>query len=220
MTSLPEDDFRDHHVKKSAFSKFFRFLRGHVVARYTVYSFSLASLSIPAFVLSYREELGTSNPFLFLFLFYVSTCVFIGIWGSVVLYSVISLKHLYTLPGFDGKYEAKLYGIIPVRIKLSPKGVLRMALWSYATTIYGFSLIYEIVDRLQPSSFSQRMDGPITAIYFSVATIATVGYGDIAPIRPIARVCTTAEILLGVFYSVFIFSIIASFIKQQPKKFL
>jgi Ion channel len=42
-----------------------------------------------------------------------------------------------------------------------------------------------------------------------------VGYGDIAPKTPIARILVSFEVLAGVGYSVFFFSIIAGFIRER-----
>ena len=37
----------------------------------------------------------------------------------------------------------------------------------------------------------------ITALYFSVVTFATLGYGDIAPDNILAKVCVIGEVLSG-----------------------
>ena len=49
-----------------------------------------------------------------------------------------------------------------------------------------------------------------TALYFSIVTITTTGFGDIAPLTGLARIATCAEIATGLAYQVFIFSLAAS----------
>jgi voltage-gated potassium channel len=41
------------------------------------------------------------------------------------------------------------------------------------------------------------------ALYFSVVTLATVGYGDISPIQPLARMLTVAQIVSGLLLLIF-----------------
>jgi len=48
-----------------------------------------------------------------------------------------------------------------------------------------------------PSMLSKETD-IITSLYFSIITIATVGYGDIAPVTTAGKIVTATEALLGV----------------------
>lgn len=57
------------------------------------------------------------------------------------------------------------------------------------------------------------------ALYFSLTTIATVGYGDIHPRGTLSRSLVMCEILVGLIYVVFVFSIIAEFVRGNvPSK--
>ncbi|MBP8850602.1 MAG: two pore domain potassium channel family protein [Breznakibacter sp.] len=47
-----------------------------------------------------------------------------------------------------------------------------------------------------------------TLQYFSYITVATVGYGDVAPITQLAKKSTILLSLVGYFYSAFVTSII------------
>jgi hypothetical protein len=49
-------------------------------------------------------------------------------------------------------------------------------------------------------------------VYFSVATLATVGYGDITPNSPEARALAMAEILAGVIWTVVVFAAILAYL--------
>jgi hypothetical protein len=49
----------------------------------------------------------------------------------------------------------------------------------------------------------------VDSLYFSVTTIATVGYGDLHPTTPISKVFTIFYIFFGVGIGIFIFSSLA-----------
>ena len=53
------------------------------------------------------------------------------------------------------------------------------------------------------------------AIYFSLTTAATVGYGDIVPSSTLARIFVMAEILTTFAYVVFIFSVLGSSVRAS-----
>jgi hypothetical protein len=47
------------------------------------------------------------------------------------------------------------------------------------------------------------------ALYFSIVTITTTGFGDISPRSPLAKALVCTEILFGLAYAVLIFSVFA-----------
>lgn len=69
---------------------------------------------------------------------------------------------------------------------------------------FGYTLVAQVV----PGAFgftsaattSQDMHG-FTALYFSFTTLTTVGYGDIVPLTPTARLLTMIETTVGIFYT-------------------
>lgn len=68
-------------------------------------------------------------------------------------------------------------------------------LFTLFTIIFIFSgLIYQVEHPTNPQAFSTFLD----AIYFSVATMTTVGYGDITPISEMGRLLTVSMILTGI----------------------
>lgn len=72
----------------------------------------------------------------------------------------------------------------------------------YALIIVVFACAYRILDALVTGPmFAVLGEGRkitfIEAVYFSVISVATVGYGDIVPIAPLARVLAMIEVLLG-----------------------
>lgn len=53
------------------------------------------------------------------------------------------------------------------------------------------------------------------AAYFSFVTLTTLGYGDILPITPIAKVFAYLEAIIGVFYMAIVVSSLVSSSREQ-----
>lgn len=74
--------------------------------------------------------------------------------------------------------------------------------------------VYELLYRLNPHAFSGPLGDEPSArvwIYYSVATLTTVGYGDIAPLDPMARSASVLEALTGqLFLAITIARLVAS----------
>ncbi len=78
----------------------------------------------------------------------------------------------------------------------------------YSLTAIMFGCLYTILDRFSTDpNFSvggqQKMISLAEGLYFSVATLSTVGYGDLNAVSPISRVIVTLEIFLGVMLLLF-----------------
>ena len=70
-------------------------------------------------------------------------------------------------------------------------------------TWYAF---YTFINSVQPGSFAEagvsltdRLPASKT-LYFSYATLTTLGYGDIVPVKPLARIVSVLEAVAGVLY--------------------
>ena len=75
----------------------------------------------------------------------------------------------------------------------------------YLTVAIIFAAFYTFVGTLQPKAFAGLTveDSPRLAtqlIYFSFATLTTTGYGDIAPVAPVARALCNLEAIFGQLY--------------------
>ena len=68
--------------------------------------------------------------------------------------------------------------------------------------IWAFS--YYVIEVLYPGSFEGPAYGGVSTsfefIYFSLTTITTLGFGDIAPVGPTVRIWATLEAATGVFF--------------------
>lgn len=90
----------------------------------------------------------------------------------------------------------------------------------YSVIVVVFASLYRIIDlvtghpnflvggAVRPLGFSE-------ALYFSVITVATVGYGDILPRTDLARALASIEVLIGVLVLLFGFSEIMAYMRER-----
>jgi Ion channel len=62
--------------------------------------------------------------------------------------------------------------------------------------ILPFSLLYNLI----PHGFNKQIYSYWDALYFSIVTVTTLGYGDIAPILPYTKVIASLESILGLVF--------------------
>ncbi len=83
--------------------------------------------------------------------------------------------------------------------------VLCASISAYLLLGLAWALAYTLVAELNPAAFAlstggvQNMDS-FNAFYFSFVTLSTVGYGDITPVSPVARMLAVMEAVTGLFY--------------------
>jgi hypothetical protein len=77
----------------------------------------------------------------------------------------------------------------------------------------GWATIYSILEVVQPGSFAidpaHNADGLVDIfdlLYYSYATLTTLGYGDIVPVSNYARYLAVVEAIMGVMYLAIIIS--------------
>jgi hypothetical protein len=84
---------------------------------------------------------------------------------------------------------------------------VRGAVAAYLLLAVCFSLAYDLIEYVHPGSFTLPLEGAqgmqtrsALFLYFSVVTLTTVGFGDIAAVHPVARSLVMAEALVGQLY--------------------
>jgi voltage-gated potassium channel len=86
-----------------------------------------------------------------------------------------------------------------------------------------WAIVYSFVDYISPDSFSgmiseTREDRFLGFLYYSFVTLTTLGYGDILPVKPIARACGYLEAVIGQIYVVvLIASLVGIHISEREK---
>lgn len=119
---------------------------------------------------------------------------------------------------------AVLAGVAGLRTALRDGSMTRDRLYAassvYLLAGFAFAIVYLVLDRLQPGSVvaTARPDVPLdpgTAIYFSFVTLATLGYGDVVPVRPLAR---SVAICQAVGAQLFVTILIARLVSLQVRR--
>ena len=74
-----------------------------------------------------------------------------------------------------------------------------------------WALFYGIVVSFDPQAFSQPLiegESYSKVIYFSFVTLTTLGYGDIIPVSPLAKMLTNLEAIIGQMYPAILIAIL------------
>jgi Ion channel len=108
-----------------------------------------------------------------------------------------------TIRGIYGAQSAQYLELTPIwRILLDVTA-------AYVLAAFCFSVLYVYIVRLQgPAAFSADLNLG-EALYFSIVTMTTTGYGDISPKSGWAKFLVSVQILFGFLYNVLFFSIFA-----------
>lgn len=139
-----------------------------------------------------------------LLLFLVAVSFIFGMLPAIALYSPqdMSLGNFRFPKGMAKWNPAKRHVVLYVAA-------------SYGTTIYLFAVIFKVISNFEGNAFKEAIKGLGTALYFSIATIATVGYGDIVPVTAWARFAASVEIIVGIVYVAIFLSIVAGFLRED-----
>lgn len=85
-----------------------------------------------------------------------------------------------------------------------------------------FSLIYGLIVEVRPDAFrgveldSYGMASFDDMLYFSFVTLASLGYGDIIPLAPLARILVCIEVVFGQFYlAIMVAGLVALYLKER-----
>ena len=87
---------------------------------------------------------------------------------------------------------------------------------AYGLATFCFSLLYVYLARQDAGAFSADLNLG-DALYFSVVTMTTTGYGDILPRSGLAKLMVSSQILFGFLYGVLFFSIFAGLAGRKRK---
>lgn len=91
--------------------------------------------------------------------------------------------------------------------------------WLMVVLVLGYAGVYSGLHTLHTGAF-RGLDGtwaPLNFLYFSVVTVATVGYGDIVPATILSRLVTASEVVAG--FSLVVFFATAFTLTLEPDKY-
>lgn len=100
---------------------------------------------------------------------------------------------------------------------------------AYLLIAVAFTMFHSFVMVLEPSAYKvggvslhhqllgqEDQHGYATLLYFSFTTLTTLGYGDMVPVNPVARLLTSGEAVLGqLFVAIFIARLVSLEVSQR-----
>jgi hypothetical protein len=158
---------------------------------------------IKAFIDSASPPAGQGNAYfktdwkiLLTFIFYLPYCA--TLYGGEIVYWLLFFYSL-TLVAFFANAIASFKE--RMAFESNPFDFVKVELLFLFFAIMSFGCGYTALSKIDPLFFNQPLDW-IDGLYFSVVTIATVGYGDLVPLGKLARLTTISEIFLGIWFFV------------------
>lgn len=98
--------------------------------------------------------------------------------------------------------------------------VIGAAISAYVLMGIGWAVVFNLLETLSPGSLNLSQhtseDPWNTILYFSFATLTTLGYGDVAPMSLTARAWATIEAMGGTLYLAILIARLVSLYKADP----
>jgi hypothetical protein len=125
---------------------------------------------------------------------------------------------------FTGYVVVHLFGFI-LRAPRVDREVLCTAIANYLMLGLLWAFGYTLVAGVNPDAFvviygvtsvGHMMKG-VNSLYFSFATLCTIGYGDIVPVSMIARVLAILEAVVGMFYMTLLIARLVALYSSEPR---
>lgn len=95
---------------------------------------------------------------------------------------------------------------------------LLLFMFNYCETIIGFAIFYLATRSIGYSNCDRVITKPIEALYFSVVTITTLGYGDMRPISRFGQGLALLEPLLGFVMVIIVIGVFLTGVKGIKEK--
>ncbi|WP_072620576.1 potassium channel family protein [Spirulina major] len=150
--------------------------------------------------------------------FTVALCVIASGLGLIITLIV----ELFQGAGCDQEIQLRDQGQIIREYNFIPSlnqftVVLLLLALGLLTIIFGFANFYSELVRQDPNHF-QGLEAGFLAIYFSLVTFSTVGYGDIHPASVVARLAAVGEIFTAMFFSLVVISTTLSWVIAHKRQ--
>ncbi len=124
-------------------------------------------------------------------------------WGGTVFWNAADISADLLLIGLN-VFTLGVVLVRTVKAEAVDLDVLCGAISVYLLLGVTWAVCYRVIETLAPGSFA-LIEPDIAAdwsqlLYFSLTSLTTLGYGDITPLSPVARVWSTLEAVTGVLY--------------------
>jgi Ion channel len=146
----------------------------------------------------------------------VSATILRGPGATVALYWVNAIGTLLSISGLSWVVVQMVFSPGPIdRHRIVGAVVL------YLNLALAFDALFRLVAGISPGAFTGLAPGLNMAelsgdlLYFSMTTLTTVGYGDIAPVHPVARSLANMEGLFGQLYPAIILARIMTLYRSR-----
>lgn len=123
-----------------------------------------------------------------------------AVWDAIAMLCMVAILFLIIFAGLRVLFRPMVVTINTISASLCAYILMALA-WAY---------MYALVDLFLPGSFAYSLDDnfvmnmgdghAVYAVYFSLVTITTLGYGDILPVTPPAMALATLEAFIGQMY--------------------
>ncbi len=98
---------------------------------------------------------------------------------------------------------------------------IRGGICVYLLIGFVWALLYGVTASLDSNAFSQpiiEIESYGRAVYFSFTTLTTLGYGDIIPVSPLAKMLTNLEAIIGQLYPAILIAIlVGGYLSERTK---
>ncbi len=101
---------------------------------------------------------------------------------------------------------------------LGPLPVYFALVAATVTTVFtvGYGAAYRAMSEAEPYSFSEPLSA-IDAVYFSLTTLTTTGYGDIVAHTEDARLLVASQLAGAFLFGILVVSVVASFLTREAR---
>jgi hypothetical protein len=88
---------------------------------------------------------------------------------------------------------------------------------AFLAVVCGFSGVYAELAHQNPGYFAGSLSN-FSAVYFSLITFATVGYGDIHPSSPLAQICVSIEVVIAMVLMAAVLATTISWVSESERR--
>jgi voltage-gated potassium channel Kch len=135
-----------------------------------------------------------------------SVAIALVIYGAIRIFEIVVYQAKVVL--FDPYRQPRLISDFAVR---SYRRIVVLALHNYLETVFWFAAIYSVF-RYAFGEKAQVLSSAIGALYFSMGTMVTLGYGEITPTDDYGRAVVFVHLLVAIFMTLVILARFVAFL--------